>query len=148
MTSMGPFEIGGIGTYGSRVPASELPLPGASERDLRGYVYGNGRFQFDPLWRMSFSGRVTTDDTFLRRYDISRDDRLRSFAEVERIGLESYLSIAGWAVQSLRTNDDQGQQPFALPAIDYRRSEEHTSELQSLMRNSYAVTCMKKKNVK
>src|SRR3546814_2931251 len=26
------------------------------------------------------------------------------------------------------------------------RSEEHTSELQSLMRNSYAVFCMKKKN--
>src|SRR3546814_785598 len=27
-----------------------------------------------------------------------------------------------------------------------RRSEEHTSELQSLMRNSYAVFCLKKKN--
>src|SRR3546814_3520141 len=27
----------------------------------------------------------------------------------------------------------------------YRRSEEHTSELQSLMRNSYAVFCLKKK---
>src|SRR3546814_3648783 len=27
-----------------------------------------------------------------------------------------------------------------------RRSEEHTSELQSLMRNSYAVFCWKKKN--
>src|SRR3546814_9071189 len=27
-----------------------------------------------------------------------------------------------------------------------RRSEEHTSELQSLMRNSYAVICLKKKN--
>src|SRR3546814_4647179 len=26
------------------------------------------------------------------------------------------------------------------------RSEEHTSELQSLMRNSYAVLCLKKKN--
>src|SRR3546814_6762228 len=26
-----------------------------------------------------------------------------------------------------------------------RRSEEHTSELQSLMRNSYAVLCLKKK---
>src|SRR3546814_7020689 len=26
------------------------------------------------------------------------------------------------------------------------RSEEHTSELQSLMRNSYAVFCLKKKN--
>src|SRR3546814_7050248 len=29
---------------------------------------------------------------------------------------------------------------------DYARSEEHTSELQSLMRNSYAVFCLKKKN--
>src|SRR3546814_1624000 len=28
----------------------------------------------------------------------------------------------------------------------YRRSEEHTSELQSLMRISYAVFCLKKKN--
>src|SRR3546814_5641206 len=27
------------------------------------------------------------------------------------------------------------------------RSEEHTSELQSLMRNSYAVLCLKKKNI-
>src|SRR3546814_9788375 len=27
------------------------------------------------------------------------------------------------------------------------RSEEHTSELQSLMRNSYAVFCLKKKNL-
>src|SRR3546814_2692085 len=31
-----------------------------------------------------------------------------------------------------------------LPAAD--RSEEHTSELQSLMRISYAVFCLKKKN--
>src|SRR3546814_5951039 len=29
---------------------------------------------------------------------------------------------------------------------DDRRSEEHTSELQSLMRISYAVFCLKKKN--
>src|SRR3546814_6855435 len=29
-----------------------------------------------------------------------------------------------------------------------KRSEEHTSELQSLMRNSYAVFCLKKKNNK
>src|SRR3546814_10378843 len=31
------------------------------------------------------------------------------------------------------------------PAIQYARSEEHTSELQSLMRISYAVFCLKKK---
>src|SRR3546814_6777330 len=32
------------------------------------------------------------------------------------------------------------------PRIVARRSEEHTSELQSLMRISYAVFCLKKKN--
>src|SRR3546814_6872569 len=35
----------------------------------------------------------------------------------------------------------------ALEARDVLRSEEHTSELQSLMRNSYAVFCLKKKKV-
>src|SRR3546814_4572873 len=34
---------------------------------------------------------------------------------------------------------------FACGAVDYCRSEEHTSELQSLMRISYAVFCLKNK---
>src|SRR3546814_3822015 len=39
---------------------------------------------------------------------------------------------------------------FDGPSIQHRcnRSEEHTSELQSLMRISYAVFCLKKKNKK
>src|SRR3546814_6057096 len=32
--------------------------------------------------------------------------------------------------------------------VDSRGSEEHTSELQSLMRNSYAVLCLNKKQTK
>src|SRR3546814_9554823 len=35
---------------------------------------------------------------------------------------------------------------FPRPMDRARRSEEHTSELQSLMRSSYAVFCLKKKN--
>src|SRR3546814_5850486 len=35
-----------------------------------------------------------------------------------------------------------------LQRYQARRSEEHTSELQSLMRNSYAVFCLKKKTTK
>src|SRR3546814_7656299 len=35
----------------------------------------------------------------------------------------------------------------ALEAVTPARSEEHTSELQSLMRNSYAVFCLKKKKI-
>src|SRR3546814_1822575 len=36
----------------------------------------------------------------------------------------------------------------AAPTILAERSEEHTSELQSLMRISYAVFCLKKKKIK
>src|SRR3546814_9586735 len=36
--------------------------------------------------------------------------------------------------------------PGAHQRLDAPRSEEHTSELQSLMRISYAVFCLKKKN--
>src|SRR3546814_659693 len=36
---------------------------------------------------------------------------------------------------------------IALDDAVVRRSEEHTSELQSLMRISYAVFCLKKKNI-
>src|SRR3546814_18054296 len=39
-----------------------------------------------------------------------------------------------------------GNRRDARADADRRRSEEHTSELQSLMRISYAVFCLKKKN--
>src|SRR3546814_8794946 len=40
---------------------------------------------------------------------------------------------------------NNSEQRHALTQAIYTRSEEHTSELQSLMRNSYAVFCLKKK---
>src|SRR3546814_2297264 len=43
----------------------------------------------------------------------------------------------------LERHDDDGA---PLPELRELRSEEHTSELQSLMRISYAVFCLKKKN--
>src|SRR3546814_10117108 len=40
----------------------------------------------------------------------------------------------------------QGYDPSSSQRPRRERSEEHTSELQSLMRSSYAVFCLKKKN--
>lgn len=119
LTDIGSFRINGYATYGSLVPLTgEDP---DSRKRFRGYLESAGKFQFDPRWSLSYSGRIATDRTFMRRYDISRDDRLRSTFELERIGGNSYLSIAGWATQTLRRNDEQGQQPIALPIIDYRQ---------------------------
>src|SRR3546814_4799670 len=51
--------------------------------------------------------------------------------------------------QKLRARAELFADHYSQPRLFYRsqRSEEHTSELQSLMRSSYAVFCLKKKNI-
>jgi len=119
LTGNGAWQAAGMLTYSSRFSGA-AGAPTNGNRDIRGYIDANGRFQLDSYWTLTGSIRATTDRTFLRRYDISRDDRLRNQINGERITSDSYLSIKGWAVQTLRTGDRQGQQPFALPAVDYR----------------------------
>jgi LPS-assembly protein len=119
LTSQGAYRVNAYATYSSVLPVSGQP--GTAQDRFRGYLETAGKFQIDPNWSLRFSGRITTDRTFMRRYDISRDDRLRSMFEAERIGGSSYLSIAGWAVQTLRANDRQGLQPIAIPVIDFRQ---------------------------
>ena len=116
----GAFQATGYLTRSRRVPIGDFLNP-PGENAWRGYLYANGRYQLDPNWSATFYGRIASDRTFLRRYDISRDDRLRSTFNVERIDDDSYLSIAGWATQTLRFNAPQGQVPLALPVIDFRQ---------------------------
>jgi len=119
LTETGAYQIGGFATYGSRLPIGVVSTD--QQRAFRAYVDAAGRFQLHPQWSVSGSIRRVTDRTFLRRYDISRDDRLRSTLRLERIDAPSYFSLTGWAVQTLRTGDIQGTIPVALPEIDYRR---------------------------
>ena len=115
----GAFQITGYATRSSRIPiGGSAPT---NQTDFRGYLYANGKFQFTPNWSVNFSVRAASDRTFLRRYDLSRDDRLRSNVTLERIDPDTYFSLAGWATQTLRVGDRQGQVPFAIPEIDYRR---------------------------
>ncbi len=119
LTSTGAYQVGGFATYGSRFPGGAGGIN--RERDFRGYFFANGRFQIDPKISVKASTRLATDRTFLRRYDISRDDRLRSVLNVERTSRSSYFSVAAFGFQTLRRTDSQGQVPIALPVIDYRK---------------------------
>ncbi|QAY79192.1 LPS-assembly protein LptD [Sphingosinicella sp. BN140058] len=120
LTSLGAFQVAGYLTYGSRIPIDDAAGVIDKDKGIRAYIEGNGRFQLDRDWSITASGRYVTDRTFLRRYDITRDTRLRSMVDIERIRDDSYISIAGWAFQGLRTTDNAGQQPVVLPAIDAR----------------------------
>src|SRR3546814_9939982 len=56
---------------------------------------------------------------------------------------------AGLVEKIVQRSEDPNASDRMLEGITRpRRSEEHTSELQSLMRISYAVFCLKKKNTK
>lgn len=140
LTDKGAYQITGYLTYGTRIPlGASVPT---QEEDFRGYLFANGRFQLNPNWSLTGSARVASDRTFLRRYDISRDDRLRSTVNLERIDDDSYFSIAGWVTQAVLVPQAQGLVPVALPAIDYRRrlSTPVLGGTIDLQANSLAIT--------
>ena len=119
LTDSGAYQVTGYLTYGTRADLTGVVR--GTEKDIRGYLFANGRFQFDQNWSVTGSVRYASDRTFLRRYDISRDDRLRSTINLERIDGDSYLSLAGWATQATLVPTPQGLVPIALPVFDYRR---------------------------
>src|SRR3546814_8685975 len=87
------------------------------------------------------------DEDAARRIEPAHADRIAARRVAILAGIEG--ADAGAVAQHL------GQRSRALVVEQFladdldglrRRSEEHTSDLQSLMRNSYAVFCLKNKN--
>ena len=120
LNPLGAYQIGAFLTYSTIANLDPTEINPTERRGIRGYFEANGKFQLDPYWSITGSFRAVTDKTVLRRYDLSRDDVLRNFIDVERIAPHSYISIAGWAFQGLRVDDVQNRIPIALPAIDAR----------------------------
>src|SRR3546814_6076075 len=96
----------------------------------------------DSLPSMKFDGKGGRDEADSYRFSTEDEDGKPR---------NSY----GWAVSNLTILRGDGENkswfgtvgnPTSRGALIYDRSEEHTSELQSLMRISYAVFCLKKKN--
>src|SRR3546814_9502590 len=90
--------------------------------------------------------------------DVCSSDLSPAILPFSMIGTTARSSgTARWTVEiRLDLSSSGGSPPFsnqasarwrdASASIGPARSEEHTSELQSLMRISYAVFCLKKKN--
>ena len=116
----GPVQADAFFTYAS---LTEFAADNVTQIDrgdrFRGYLGLKGQFQHTPTWRSSFSIRLTTDDTFNRRYGLDYDDTLRSTVALERLTSTSFLSISAWGFQGLRATDVGGEIPFVLPLVDY-----------------------------
>src|SRR3546814_6416836 len=106
--------------WSSDVCSSELPRPAARHR------FGGGK-------RRSYRPR-----------DEFRIPAGRRHQRGDRALLRTAVRPAGDG-DDLGTRSDRRHETAALSCPRLRRSEEHTSELQSLMRISYAVFCLNKK---
>src|SRR3546814_1006236 len=82
----------------------------------------------------NFINQRPTEDQLGTQVDVYADSATaaRNVAEAIRDAVEGDAYVVAWRGES----------------IDENRSEEHTSELQSLMRISYAVFCLKKKKTR
>src|SRR3546814_13743 len=125
----------------------------AAQRKVRGFIgfrdpTGN---RIELAWRPALSGR---------RWHGSRDTGITGFSHVGLCTTDAVRDERFWTtVCNARVSDRIGDAPLlrideihhkialfpAARAGIQHRSEEHTSELQSLMRISYAVFCLKKK---
>lgn len=88
--------------------------------DTRGHIFGFGRFDLSDAWSWGFDLERSTDDTFLRRYDISDADTLTSRLFVEGIEGRRFLSANAYSFQGLAADDDPDETPQVLPLVDYQ----------------------------
>jgi LPS-assembly protein len=115
-TTTGQFTLDGSGTYVGRRDDNNNRIPGD---EFRGHIFGSGQFQIDKDWRWGFDVALASDDTYLRRYDISRADSLINHLYLERFWEQSHLHIGAYGFQGLREEDRGGTTPIALPLIQY-----------------------------
>lgn len=82
-------------------------------------LFGSGRVPITNVWNAGFDVQLTSNDTYLKRYDITNNDRLVSDLFVEGVSGRSRLAISGYYFQGLRANDVPANTPFVLPLIEY-----------------------------
>src|SRR3546814_8549410 len=100
------------------------------------------RYSLPPAARCGQRGRACAKYTLIRQKTGKSGDGRRSHLAQ---GIKRYTRKALPEKLTMSPcNDNDKSVMFMSGAGGCCRSEEHTSELQSLMRNSYAVLCLKK----
>src|SRR3546814_10072673 len=95
---------------------------------FRSNMYPEVSLYIDGAWTKGANGK------FLPVLNPATGEEIGKVAHAEKADLDRALAAA-----------DKGFKAWQKVSPYDRRSEEHTSELQSLMRISYAVFCLKKK---
>jgi LPS-assembly protein len=110
----GYLEIEASGTQGDRENRD-----GTTDKDrFRGHIDAFGRYHIDETWRIGFDFQQTSDDTYLRSYDISSASHLTSRVFAEAFEGRNYASANAFHYQTLREDEVDDEQPILTPLID------------------------------
>ncbi len=109
----GRFNLGGSGTYATEAGSNGNPNP--TDKAFRGHLEGDGSFRLTDDARWGYDLAVTTDNTYLRRYNFSNDNVLTNRLFTEKVWDRNYAALNAYAFQGLRQSDHQDQIPVAAP---------------------------------
>ncbi len=111
------WDRGGMWLQGSLGYEKKSSLaPG--ESGWMSHLFGSGRMPIDDIWRAGFDVQLTSNETYLRRYDISYLDRLTSDVFVDGVWGRSRASVNSYFFQSLRSGENAGDIPIVLPLAE------------------------------
>src|SRR3546814_7694033 len=128
-----------ISDWSSDVCSSDLPQAAAALPEPSFDI-----IRIEPDGQSIIAGRAAPGSEWILLNNGSPIAALRADANGEWVVLPDSALVPGANDFSLVPKTERGRVVLPAPA----RSEEHTSELQSLMRISYAVFCLKKKTKK
>ena len=89
------------------------------QSQIYAHLFGSGRFTFSHNWQWGFDTQITSNDTYLKRYDIWQFDRMVNDLFMVGESGRSRFAVTGYFFQGLRATDDNRTFPIALPLIEY-----------------------------
>jgi len=82
-------------------------------------LFGAGTIPITDVWHAGYDAQLTSNDTYLTRYNLSEDQRLTSDLYLEGIDGRSRFEISGYFFQGLLATDVNSTIPIVLPLIQY-----------------------------
>lgn len=82
-------------------------------------LFGQGRIPLSDDWRIGFDAQLSSNKTYLHRYEYSNTDRLTNDAFTDFQEGRSRGEAVAYYFQSLRGNEFQSQVPLVLPSLAY-----------------------------
>lgn len=124
----GAYSIRATGIFQQDRRAFLRPPSGAGDRNFRGSIETQGRFEINPRWRWGWDVTAVTDKWYIENYRIRSANLTTSYVRdaistvyLTGRGDRSWFDMRGYYFKGLTSTDFQKQQPLVHPVLDYNK---------------------------